>query len=45
MGYKIDFNEVLLTGWEAWDTGRYDIPGKNVTLKDGTEGCIILNEE
>lgn len=45
MGYKMDFKEVLLEGWEEWDTGRYDIPGKNVTLKDGSAGSILISAE
>ncbi|PLS19098.1 hypothetical protein CVD28_01440 [Bacillus sp. M6-12] len=45
-GYQIEFKEVLMPNWEAWDgNGISDIPGKTVTLKDGTEGSILLNSE
>ena len=44
MGYKIEFKSVLLEGWEPWDgSGVYDVPGKNVTLNDGTQGCILMD--
>lgn len=40
-----EFKDVLIEGWEAWDSGNYELPSKNVTLKDGTKGCIIIGEE
>lgn len=44
MGYNIDFKDVLLPEWQAWDgDGVSDIPGKDVTLKDGTKGSILIN--
>lgn len=45
MSNKKEFKDVLIEGWEAWDTGNYDLPSKDVTLKDGTKGCVIVGQE
>ena len=46
MGYQIPFKDVLLEGWIGWDgNGISDIPAKDVTLKDGTHGGILLSSE
>jgi len=43
--YMMKFEEALLEGWEPWCAGNYDLPAKNVTLKDGTKGCVIIDNE
>jgi hypothetical protein len=37
--------DTLLPGWTTWDTGNYDLPAKDVTLKDGRKGSIIIGTE
>ena len=45
MGYPYELNTVLLEGWQEWSTGRSDIPGKNVTFKDGRTGSVLIGPE
>lgn len=41
---KIKLEEIIMPGWDGWDgNGISTIPAKNVTLQDGTNGCIIID--
>lgn len=45
MGYQNDLKEVLLKGWEGWDSESFRILGKNTTLEDETTGSILVSAE
>jgi hypothetical protein len=46
MGYKIEFNETLLPGWEAWTgNGITDIPAKNITMNNGDKACLLVDHQ
>lgn len=40
-----EFKDVLMEGWLSWDRGSEYIPGKDVTLKQGVKGCVLVDED
>lgn len=40
-----EFKAVLMEGWLSWDRGSEYIPGKDVTLKQGVKGCVLVDED